>query len=135
MISKAFQFRDFQISDLNSIEPIEPYMEIVEDWDKVKDNAIGITAVEDGVPIACGGVIVGEEARFWVRSSGAKPFALFRIIQEAKSILMDSLGDMVYSALILSGFGRGEKLARILGFRKTDKTVEYNNKTYYRYVL
>ena len=127
--------RDFHPDDLEHIKAMEPFMENPEGWEGVAERSIAITAEVDGEPVACGGVVVGKEGVFWARSSGKHKTKVYRGIKEGLRILVESLGDMVYSAIILDGFDAGDKLARRLGFRKTDMTVEYKDHLYHRYVL
>lgn len=129
------KLRNFKPSDLDDIRAMEPFMEMVEDWEEVASHAITYTVEDKGVPIACGGVIVGESAIFWVRTNGTKPVALFRGMRFAIKSLVNALGDMDYGAFVLEGFTKGKRLAEVLGFRKTDTTVEHDNHIYHRYEL
>ena len=127
--------RDFELKDLETIKAIEPFMDLPPNWESVKDSIIGITAIENGKPIGCGGVVVGEEGVFWARLDGTISSDGYRALVEGVKILTDSLGDMVYSTLVLEGFRKGRRLVEKLGFRKTDTTVEHDNHIYHRYVL
>jgi len=127
--------RDFRPEDLRDVKAIEPFMANPQGWEEVVENSIAITAEVNGKPIACGGVVVGKEAVFWARSSGKCKTKVYRGLKEGLRILTESLGDMVYSAIILDGFKMGDRLARRLGFRKTGTTIEHDNHIYHRYVL
>ncbi len=127
--------RNFRPSDLDDIRAMEPYMEVVEGWEEVVEHSITLTAEHKGVPIACGGVVVGERAMFWARTDGTHKFKVFRGLKEGLRILVKALGDMEYYALILDGFTKGRMLAERLGFERTDTTVEHDNHIYHRYKL
>jgi hypothetical protein len=129
------RLRDFKPEDLVTIKAIEPFAENPQGWEEVIENSIAITAEVNGEPIACGGVVVGKEAVFWARSSGKCKTKIYRGLKEGLRILTESLGDMVYSAIIADEFEMGDRLARRLGFRKTDMVIEYHNHTYHRYRL
>jgi len=127
--------RDFKPEDLKTIKAIEPFMENPEGWEKVINNSIAFTAEEDGRPIACGGVVVGEEAMMWARTNGKATIKVYRALKEGLRILIDELGDMEYIAFILDGFDIGRRFAERFGFKKTNTTIEHDNHVYHRYRL
>ena len=124
-----------------------------EDWFKIKDavepfapdvpvelllRGISTTAVEDGEIMACGGIVLESETKgtIWCKVSKKcleNSFSWARTMKEAFGLMMDTLGDVEISTYILKGFCRGDKLARLIGLKKTDETETLNGNTYYKY--
>ena len=127
--------RQLQSDDISIIETIEPFAEATDGWQDVIDKDLSYTLEQDGKPIACGGVIVGKEAMFWMRSDGTHIVKMMRAAKAVVQILTEVLGNMVYSTLVLEGFDKGDKFIRRLGFRKTDISINNNDRIYNRYEL
>ena len=130
-------FKEFKTEDWSKItDAVEPfaYVETVETLLK----GISTTAVEDGEVMACGGIVLESktEGTIWCKVSKKcleNSFSWARTMKEAFVLMMDTLGDVEISTYILKGFCRGDKLARLIGLKKTDETKIHNGNTYYNY--
>ena len=132
--------RDFDIKDwLNIADAVEPFMPMIppdQFLESVK-RGIAVTAVENGNIMACGGItfIDENEGIVWVKVSEkclGKSFRWARTMKETFKIMMDSVNIDV-STFILSGFCKGEGLARLIGLKPTDEKYTYNNNIYHRF--
>ena len=130
-------FKEFKIEDWLAIEDaVEPFAPEVP-LDALL-SGISTTAIEDGEIMACGGIILESETKgtIWCRVSkkcSQKSFGWARTMKEAFGLMMDTLGNMEISTYILKGFCKGDKLARLIGLKKTDETEIHNGNTYYKY--
>ena len=130
-------FKEFKIEDWFKItDAVEPfaYVETVE----TLLEGISTTAVEDGEIMACGGIVLESETEgtIWCKVSKkclGNSFSWARTMKEAFGLMMDTIGDVEISTYILKGFCRGDKLARLIGLKKTDETQIHNGNTYYKY--
>ena len=125
-----------------------------EDWFKIKDavepfafvksvktllEGISTTAIENGEVMACGGIVLESETEgvIWCKVSKKclkNSFSWARTMKEIFGLMIDTIGDNVkISTYILKGFCRGDKLARLIGLKKTNKTKIHNGNTYYKY--
>ena len=99
-----------------------------------------MTAIEDGKVMACGGIVLESETEgtIWCKVSKkclGKSFSWARTMREAFSLMMDTLGELKISTYILGGFCKGEKLARLIGLKKSNETETHNGNTYYKYTV
>lgn len=135
--------REYEVEDWGKIgDAVEPFMfhEPLNDFNKVVQRGIAVTAVEDGNIMACGGVayISHQEGIVWVKVSKKclrQSFRWARTIRETFRIMIESLGSMTIITYILTDFCKGEKLARLIGMKKTDKTYKFNNNIYNKYMV
>lgn len=127
--------RILEPNDIDAISAIEPFAESTDGWRDVIDEDLSYTLEENGKPIACGGVVIGKEAMFWMRSDGTHLTKMMRAAKAIVKILTEAIGDMVYSTLVLDGFVNGEKFVERLGFNKTGSSVNNNDRIYNRYTL
>ena len=124
-----------------------------EDWWKITDvvepfpidvpldilfRGISMTALDDGRIMACGGIVLMSETEgtIWCKVSKKcleNSFSWARTMKEAFGLMIDNVGDVKISTYILQGFCRGEKLARLIGLRKSDETEIHNGNTYHKY--
>ena len=133
--------REYKPDDWKMItDAVEPFMflEPFGNFNEIVQRGLAITAVEDGVVMACGGVSYAsnEEGVVWVKVSKKcfkQPFRWARTIKETFMLMAKSLGNMMIITYILKDFCRGEKLARMIGMEKSDRTYEFNDNTYNRY--
>jgi len=133
--------RKYETKDwLRIDDAVEPFMfmESFDEFNKAVQQGIAVTAIEDGNVMSCGGIayINEQEGIVWVKVSKKclrQPFRWARTILESFRIMMDSIGDLHISTYILSGFDRGDKLARMIGLYKTGETEMHKCNTYYRY--
>lgn len=133
--------REYKPDDWKEInDAVEPFMflEPFENFDKIVENGLAVTAVEDDVIMACGGVsyVDNEEGVVWVKVSKKcfkQSYRWARTIRETFILMTKSLGSMKIVTYILEDFCKGEKLARLIGMTKSDRTYEFNDNTYNRY--
>ncbi len=131
-------FREYKVEDWSKInDAIEPFMPATL-INEVNERGIAITAIEDGCMMACGGIVYtnSTEGIVWVKVSQKclrKPLRWARTIRETFRLMKESVGDLQISTYILDNFCKGEKLARLIGLKRTDKTEEYNGNIYNKY--
>ena len=130
-------FKEFKTEDWwkieDAVEPFAPDVPV-----ELLLRGISTTAVEDGEIMACGGIVLESETEgtIWCKVSKkclGKSFSWARTMKEAFGLMMDTLGDIEISTYILKGFCRGDKLARLIGLKKTNETETLNGNTYYKY--
>ncbi len=137
ILLKEFKTEDWaKITD--AVEPFASNMSSSDDFCKAIKNGITTTAVEDGEVMACGGIVLESETEgtIWCKVSEkclGNSFSWARTMKEAFALMMDTLGDVKISTYILKGFCRGDKLARLIGLKKTNETRIHNENTYYKY--
>jgi len=130
-------FKEFEVGDWWKIDDaVEPFS-IDQPVDELT-KGISMTAVEDGVVMACGGIVFENETdgTIWCRVSRKctdKSFSWARTMREAVNLMMDTLGDLKIHTYILDGFCKGDKLARLIGLKKTNETEKYKGMMYYKY--
>ncbi len=130
-------FKPFEIDDWWKInDAVEPFS--IDQPLEVLTRGISMTAVEDGEVMACGGIVLeGEtEGIIWCKVSkkcSGKSFSWARTMKEAFALMMDTVGDLKIKTYILEGFCKGDKLARLIGLKKSDEAEIHNGNTYYKY--
>lgn len=122
-------------------DSVEPFAFIAgSDFDKIAARGIAVTAMADDKAMACGGVtfLNDKEGIVWVKMSrecAKRPVMWARAIKETFSLMIESVGSVKIATYILENFCRGEKLARLIGMKRTNKTEEYNGNTYNKYMV
>jgi len=48
---------------------------------------------------------------------------------------MDTVGDLKISTYVIDNFCKGERLAKLIGLKRTDEFGEYNGNKYYKYAV
>ena len=130
-------FKEFKTEDWVKItDAVEPFASV--ESVEILLKGISTTAVEDGEVMACGGIVLESETEgtIWCKVSKkclGNSFSWARTMKEAFALMMDTLGDVKISTYILKGFCRGDKLARLIGLKKTNETKIHNGNTYYKY--
>ena len=130
-------FKEFEIEDWWQIDdPIEPFA--IEKPLDILSKGICMTATEDGKVMACGGIVLTTDidGLVWCKVSKkclTKSLRWARTMKEAFNLMMNSVGDFNISTYILDGFCKGDKLARLIGLKKTNETESNNGNTYYKY--
>ena len=118
---------------MESFIPLEP----VDDFLEMTKHGVSATGLEDGEIVAVGGIAYtsDDKGAVWLKISKKVDgsFAWARTIRETFSLMKEAVGKMQISTYVLSDFCKGEKLARMIGLRKTDKMEQYNGNTYYKY--
>ena len=72
----------------------------------------------------------------WVKVSTKCKRAAYtwaRTIRETFIIMMESIENMKVSTYVVQNFCKGDRLARMIGLKKTGETEEYQGNTYYKY--
>jgi len=120
----------------------EPFMPIREksEFDEIAARGIAVTATENDKAMACGGVafLNEHEGTVWVKMSkdcAKRPVMWARAIKETFGLMVESAGNVKITTYILENFCKGEKLARLIGLKKTDETAEHNGNTYNKYTV
>ncbi len=135
---KKYETEDWvKIGD--AVEPFSPLMP-PENFVKMTKHSVAVTGIENGNVMACGGVtyVNDKEGIVWVKISKkclTQPYKWARSIRETFRIIMDSIGDLKISTYVLRDFCKGERLARLIGLKKTDETEEYNGNIYNKYTV
>ncbi|KKM71498.1 hypothetical protein LCGC14_1430030 [marine sediment metagenome] len=135
--------REYIPDDWTKIDDaVEPFMflEPFERFDEIVQKGLAVTAIEDDIVMACGGVsyVDDQEGVVWMKISKkcfCQPYRWGRTIRETFSLMAKSLGAMRIVTYILKGFCKGERLARLIGMTKTDKEYEFNDNIYRRYTV
>ncbi len=136
-------FREFKTEDWWKIEDVvEPFALnklLFQDFCNTIKNGVSATITEDEEVMVCGGIVLESETEgaIWCRVSkkcSVKSFRWVRTMKEALSLMMDSLGVLKISTYILDGFCKGDKLARLIGLKKSNEIETYNGNTYYKYI-
>jgi hypothetical protein len=132
--------RKYEPEDWSKIDDaIEPFMPIAL-RDGANERGLVVTAVEDGRIMACGGIayVNNEQGVVWVKVSKEclmRPYRWARTIRETFRLMKESVDDLRISTYVLSDFCKGEKLAKLIGMKRTNKTEEYNGNTYNKYMV
>ena len=137
ILFKEFEPKDWLVIG-DAVEPFAPNRSSFQDFCKVVKSGISVTAIEDGNVMACGGIIIESETEgtVWCKVSGKcsrSSFSWARTMKEAFGLMMDTLGELKISTYILDGFCKGDKLARLIGLKKSTETETLNGNTYYKY--
>ena len=137
ILLKEYEIEDWSKID-DAVEPFSPLMP-TEDFKSMTKHSIAVTGIEDGAVMACGGITYTNDTEgvVWVKVSKKcfkQPYRWAKSIRQTFEIMMDSIGNLKISTYVISGFRRGEKLARMIGLHKTGKAEEYNGKQYFKYM-
>ena len=133
MIMRLYKDSDWsEIKD--AVEPCSPRLPNLE----VGKRGGGVTAIENDKIMACGGItfISDTEGLIWVKVSKKCSKATYRwarIIREPYTAMVDSIGDIEISTYIVKDFCKGDKLARMIGLKKTGESQKYKGNIYYKY--
>lgn len=135
---KEYEVDDWiKISD--AVEPFSPLMP-TDDFIEMTKRGVAVTAVEKDEVMACGGIVYinDNEGIVWVKVSRKcfkQSYRWARTIKETFGIMMKAVGDLRISTYVISEFCKGDKLARLIGLKRTDETEEYNGNIYYKYAV
>lgn len=131
-------YKDSDWPEINdAVEPFSPLLPN-DSFLHISERSVALTGLEKGKVMACGGItfINNEEGLVWVKVSkkcNRKAFTWARTIRETFAIMMDSIEDLKVSTYVVRDFCKGDKLARMIGLKRTGETVEHNGNIYYRY--
>ena len=120
----------------DAVEPFSPLLPS-DSFLHISERSVAVTGTEEGKVMACGGItfINNTEGLVWVKVSKQcrkNAYKWARTIRETFSIMIDSV-DLNVATYVIDGFCKGDRLARMIGLSKTDKTEEYNGQIYYKY--
>jgi hypothetical protein len=94
----------------------------------IKDSSVLLTAVDDGIPVGCGGVVflAGNDGEIWLRLSPSflkRKTDMVRILRKGIEIIREFGLDNIY-AKVKEGFIEGELLVKKFGFTETGETKD-----------
>lgn len=130
--------REYKIGDWKKIkDAVEPFT-FIGGLDDIALRGIAVTALNNNKVMACGGVTFfnEHEGAVWVKISkdcAKRPFMWARTIKETFVLMIESVDNMKISTYILDGFCKGEKLAKLIGLKRTDETEKYKENIYNKY--
>lgn len=133
--------KEFEIKDWSEIkDAVEPFvpLEPTKDFLEISDRSIAVTAIENNNVMACGGItyLNNKEGITWMKiSKKCKGYYWARTIREAFSLMREAVGNLVISTYILRDFCKGDKLAKLIGLKRTIETKQHNGNTYYKYMV
>ena len=98
----------------------------------VREDSIKMTVIDNGVVVALGGAVVGDEVFFWmqVKKHIKHTVGLIRTIKESIRIIMEQLGVCKARAVVRDGFVQGHRTLQLLGFKLTGDSMEHDNEIY-----
>ena len=139
IVLKEYETEDWVKID-DAIEPFSPLMPSRNFVEMTKRSSVAVTGVENGNVMACGGIsyISKGEGIIWVKVSKKclkQAFRWARSIRETFVLMRDSVGDLKISTYVLDNFYKGERLARLIGLKKSDETEKYKGNIYHKYTV
>ncbi len=134
--------KEYKVDDWKKVDDaIEPFVSKVpiKDFLEMSQRGIAVTGTRNGKILACGGIAYfsDKEGIAWLKASRkcfGHPIEWARAIKETFKLMKESVGDLNISLYILSDFCKGEKLARLIGMKKTDETEEFKGNIYSKYM-
>jgi len=127
--------RPFEKDDLTAFDPIEPIGQehSPEMLQAIENSGLAVTGLRDGRVIGCGGTHPVNEAQgeIWLRLSKDclnHKLDTLRWIREGLKIIEETYPFNQLNAVIKCSFDKGVKLARFLGFCKTQEITRENQK-------
>jgi len=123
----------------DAVEPFSPLFPS-DSFLHIADRSIGVTGMEDDKVMACGGItfVNDDEGYVWVKVSRkclAEGSKWLRVIRDVFGLMTESIDGLKLSSYVLEGFDKGDRLARIVGLKKTDKTEKYQDNIYCKYTV
>lgn len=133
--------REYDEKDWLKIDDaVEPFMikESLNDFNKITQKGIAVTAIENDNVMACGGIayMSDTEGIVWIKVSRKclkHPFRWSRTIRETFEMMADSIDGLKISTYILDNFFKGKVLAKLIGMKRTNEAEKYNGNIYYKY--
>ncbi len=132
--------RPYRVSDWSQIkDAIEPFSTTKKFLQTTK-NGVAVTATEDGYVMACGGIIYhdNDNGIAWAKVSRGclkHPVKWGMAIRKTFKMMTDTVGDLVISTYVLKDFCHGDRVARLIGLRRTDETEVQNGNIYIKYTV
>ena len=133
--------RPYKDEDWKAItDAVEPFSPLLpgDSFADIAKRSVAVTGMEDGEIMACGGITFtsNDEGMVWVKVSTKckrSGYTWARTIKEVFNAMMDSVAELQISTYVLSDFCKGDKLARMIGLKKTSEKEEYKGNKYYKY--
>ena len=133
--------REYKTEDWTKIDDaVEPFTPPIpmEEFLEMTKNGVAITAIEKGSVMACGGIMYLDDTNgaVWLKMSKKcliQSFSWARTICETFRLMKKAVGDLRISTYVLSDFCKGERLAKLIGLKRTDQIEEYNGNIYNKY--
>ncbi len=133
---REYKIEDFAEIDY-AVEPFTPPIPI-EDFLEMTKRGLAVTSIENNNIMGCGGIayINKKQGIVWLKISRKwTGFGAARTIVETFRLMKEAMGDLEISTYILENFCKGEKLARLIGLKKTGEMEEYNGNIYDKYTM
>lgn len=133
--------KEYKTEDWSKIDDaVEPFMFHNDEFDQMAKRGVAVTAVENGNVMVCGGVALVNEDKgiVWVKVSRkclSQPIKYARGIKEVFKYMTDSLGSMTIVTYILENFCKGERVAKLIGMKKVDKTYKFRGQVYNKFMV
>lgn len=136
ILGRKFEPEDWEKID-DAVEPFSP-LDCDKDFFEIINRSLAITGVEDGTVMACGGItyISDNEGVIWLKVSKKclnRSYFWARSILDTFRIMTDSIGEMKLHTYVLAKFCRGERMAKMIGLKRTDIIETLNGNIYYKY--
>ena len=133
--------KEYEIKDWSEIkDPMEQFvpLEPMEKFLELTKQGVGITGVEDGEVMACGGVfyVNDTDGMVWLKVSKKcleNGYGWARTMRETFRLMIKATGLNIHT-YILKDFCRGEKLARLIGLKNSGIETEYDGNKYNKFV-
>jgi RimJ/RimL family protein N-acetyltransferase len=120
-VIKLFEEKDwYNIKDPVDSFAYEPDMKLI------KERGLTVTLTKDNVVQGCGGAVLYDEnnAELWLRlSKKVNKFIALDAVCECFKYIISSLGNMNIYCRVKSGFKKGKRLVKHLGF-KYDRVLD-----------
>ncbi len=121
----------------DAVEPFSPLLPS-DAFLHIADRSVAVTGTEGDMVMACGGItfLNNSEGLVWVKVSKQcrkSAYKWARTIRETFRVMMESIEDLEVSTYVVNGFCKGDKLARMIGLKKTGRTEMYKGNLYYKY--
>lgn len=135
--------REYRIEDwariTDAVEPFSPNRP-AQEFLLATERGVAITGEDDGIVMACGGIIYNGNSKgaVWLKVNKkclGQPLRWGRAFRETFRLMKEVVGDMEISTYVLKDFCRGERMARLIRLRNTKETVEYNDNIYIKWAL
>ena len=137
------QVREYRDGDMAAIEDSVEMHGADSTMREIQNKGMFITLEDDGIPVATGGLVQKDvdTAEAWVKvdasllSDGClrDRIRLVRTLRTALNLVDECLGFPKMCSHVEDMFIKGERLVKVLGFKKTGLSKMYDNKAYNLY--
>lgn len=134
------RLRLYKKGDYDAIEDSTEPLGRPADESLIEEYSVSLTIDDEGVPVACGGIIYDTETDgiVWVKISNKmtrKTLVLVKVLRNGLDILIDSFGFKKITARVREDFCAGHRFIRHFGFKPTTETFKILSDTYRIYEL